>query len=159
MSGQGRSPSLFHTKLKLLWTKLRVYFQRFRVAAFSLRTLISLCGIIILLIVFTAAIVPVRYDVTVGTVPTHTITANRDVIDEVTTDALRAEAAKAVPPTYHFVEGVTEKVLSELDQIFQQLDTAVQYSENLEDYGPTRRYTAEELAYARTIVKYVDLRD
>ena len=159
MSGQGRSPSLFHTKLKLLWTKLRVYFQRFRVAAFSLRTLISLCGIIILLIVFTAAIVPVRYDVTVGTVPTHTITANRDVIDEVTTDALRAEAAKAVPPTYHFVEGVTEKVLSELDQIFQQLDTAVQYSENLEDYGPTRRYTAEELAYARTIVKDVDLRD
>ncbi len=159
MSSQGRTPSLFHTKLKLLGTKLRVYFQRFRVAAFSIRTLISLCGIIILLVLFTAAIVPVRYDVTVGTVPTHTITANRDVIDEVTTDKLRNEAAKAVQPTYHFVEGVTEKVLSELDQIFLQLDTAVQYSENLEDYGPARRYTAEELAYARTIVKDVDLRD
>lgn len=159
MSSQGRSPSLFHTKLKLLGTKLRVYLKRFKVAAFSVRTLISLCGIIVLLFVFTAAIVPVRYDVTVGTVPTHTITANRDVIDEVTTDALRAEAEKAVQPTYHFVEGVTEKVLSKLDQIFLQLDNAIQYSENLEDYGPSRRYTAEELAYARTIVKDVDLRD
>ena len=107
MSSQGRSPSLFHTKLKLFATKLRVYFKRFRTAAFSMRTLISLCGIIILLIIFTAAIIPVRYNVTIGTVPTHTITANRDVVDEVTTDMLRAEAAKQVQPTYHYVEGVT----------------------------------------------------
>ena len=112
-----------------------------------------------MLVVFCGAIMPVRYDIAIGMVPRHTITANRDVVDEVTTEALRTAAAQAVQPTYHFVEGVTESVLSNFDQIFSQMKAVIQYSETLEDYGPNRRYAADELAYARTILTLLDLRD
>ena len=147
------------TRMQKTLAKFGVLFKRFKRAAFSLRTLVSVCGIGIMLCVFCTAITPVRYDIAVGMVPRHTITANRDVVDEVTTEALRTAAAQAVQPTYHYIEGVTESVLSDFDQIYAQMKTAIQYSETLDDYGPTRRYTAEELAYARTILTLLDLRD
>lgn len=46
-----------------------------------------------------------------------------------------------------------------MQSIFTQLEAAVQYSSTLEDNGPSRRYTAEELAYARTIVTEINLHD
>lgn len=146
-------------RMRRLLTRAKALAKRFKNAAFSLRTLVSVCGIAVMLTVFCGAIMPVRYDIAIGMVPRHTITANRDVVDEVTTEALRTQAAQAVQPTYHFVEGVTESVLASFDQIFGQMKAVVQYSETLEDAGPTRRYSADELAYARTILTLLDLRD
>lgn len=146
-------------RLKRMAVKLRQTYSMFVRAAFSWRTLISVCGIAIIAGLCTFAVTPVRYNISVGMVPTNTITATRDVVDEVTTEALREAAEKAVQPTYVTLEGVTEAVLSHLSQIYSQLDAAVQYSENLDDYGPSRRYTAEELEYARTIVTSLYLRD
>ena len=151
--------SPLQARLRHAAVQAHLLFGRFKKAAFSLRTLISLCGILILGLLFCAAITPVRYNISVGMVPTHTITANRDVVDEVTTETLRQEAADAVQPTYHFQEGVVETIIGNFEQIFAQLDSAIQYSETLEDYGPTRRYSAEELEYARTIVTLIELRD
>ena len=154
-----QSGRMTRARMRRFLTRARALAKRFRNAALSMRTLVSVCGIAVMLAVFCGAIMPVRYDIAIGMVPRHTITANRDVVDEVTTEALRTAAAQAVQPTYHFVEGVTESVLSGFDQVFAQMKAVVQYSETLEDYGPTRRYSADELAYARTILTLLDLRD
>ena len=154
-----QSGRMTRVRMRRFLTRAKALAKRFRNAALSMRTLVSVCGIAVMLAVFCGAIMPVRYDIAIGMVPRHTITANRDVVDEVTTEALRTAAAQAVQPTYHFVEGVTESVLSGFDQVFAQMKAVVQYSETLEDYGPTRRYSADELAYARTILTLLDLRD
>lgn len=151
--------SLWRGRLKQLRIHARALFIRFRNALFSLRTLISICGIALMLLIFTVAIVPVRYDISVGMVPTHTITANRDVVDEITTEALRNEAAQKVQPKYYYAEGISDSVLANFDQIFTQLDAAIQYSNTLEDHSPSRRYTAEELEYARSIITEIDFLD
>lgn len=154
-----QSGRMARARMRRFLTRAKALAKRFKNAALSMRTLVSVCGIAVMLAVFCGAIMPVRYDIAIGMVPRHTITANRDVVDEVTTEALRTAAAQTVQPTYHFVEGVTESVLSNFDQIFSQMKAVLQYSETLEDYGPNRRYAADELAYARTILTLLDLRD
>lgn len=149
----------FRTRTRKLWAQIKKAAELFAKGFWSLRTLICLLGSLMILLLFLLAIVPVRYSISVGTVPTHTITANRDVVDEITTEQLRKAAAAAVVPSYYYAEGVTEAVLADFDKLFGQFDAAIQYSETLENYGPTRAYTAEELTYARTILTDLDLRD
>ena len=140
-------------------SRIRNILRKFKDAAFSWRTLISLAGILVIIALFLLAITPVRYNISVGMVPTHTITANRDVVDEITTESLRNAAEKAVQPTYITVEETAEQVLQHMDQIFSQMDSVIQYSETLNDYGPDRRYSAEEIEYARSILTLLSLRD
>ena len=146
-------------QLKHFFSDARSCLQSFRTAAFSWRTLISAAGILIIMVLFALVITPVRYNISVGMVPTHTITANRDVVDEVTTEALRTAAEQAVQPSYITVEGIAEQVLQHMDQIYAQMNSVIQYSETLDDYSPTRRYSAEELEYARSILTSLNLRD
>jgi len=125
----------------------------------SPRTVVCLIGSLLILALFLVAIVPVRYNISIGMVPTHTITANRDVVDEITTKQLKDAAAAAVVPVYYYAEGVTEDVLNRYTRLYTQMDAAVQYSETLDNYGPMRYYTEEERAYARSIITDLDLTD
>lgn len=59
--------------------------KHFFKALLSLRALIVLFSTLVLIAIFCAAIIPAKYDITVGMVPTVTIAANRDVVDEITT--------------------------------------------------------------------------
>ncbi|MBQ9300481.1 MAG: HDIG domain-containing protein [Clostridia bacterium] len=151
--------SLMQIRFKRTLRRTKELSIRFYRAMFSWRTLISFIGIAMAAVLCAVAITPVRYNISVGMVPTNTITATRDVVDEITTEALRQAAADAVSPTYITKDDVMESVLSDLTQIFSQLDSAIQYSETLEDYSTSRRYTAEELEYARTIITTPYLRD
>ena len=151
--------SLMQIRFKRTLRRTKELSIRFYRAMFSWRTLISFIGIAKAAVLCAVAITPVRYNISVGMVPTNTITATRDVVDEITTEALRQAAADAVSPTYITKDDVMESVLSDLTQIFSQLDSAIQYSETLEDYSTSRRYTAEELEYARTIITTPYLRD
>lgn len=157
MNQQSSSP--MRLRIRKLNRNLGQLLRRFRQALFSWQALIFILGLITIVALFSITITPVRYNISIGMVPTHTITANRDVVDEVTTESLRAAAERSVQPTYISVDGVMEEVLANFTQIYNQLDAAVQYSETLEDYGPNRRYTAEELEYARTIITSVELMD
>ena len=47
-------------------------------------------------------------------VPLHTIAASRDVVDEITTEQNRVQAALAITPTYRYQEGITDQVLHQL---------------------------------------------
>ena len=157
MSQRAVSPR--RARLRRLAAALKRRAKAFRRAIFSINALIIAVATLVMLVLFTLAIVPVRYDIAVGMVPAHTIAATRDVVDEYSTELRRRQAALSVQPKYVYEEGVTEAVLYDLDQIFTQLDAAIQYSETLEDKSPTRRYTADELAYAGTIVTLLELKD
>lgn len=153
------SVSPMRVRFHRLLHQMKQQMQRFRHAMFSWRTLISVIGIALAALLFAINITPVRYNISVGMVPTHTITATRDVVDEITTESLRSAAEKAVQPTYVMKDGVLDSVLSNLNQIYAQFDAAIQYAETLEDYSSTRRYTADELAKAREIVTMIALKD
>ena len=114
---------------------------------------------LVMAVIFVIAIVPTRYDLRVGQVPNVTIAATKDVVDEVTTEQRRTEAANAVTPTYKYQEGVTESVLTLFDQIFAELRTVHQYAETLPDYAERTSYTREELDYASGMMTLVTLRD
>ncbi len=124
---------LFRTRARKMWAQTKKASVLFAKGFWSLRTLICALGSLMILLLFLVAIVPVRSSISVGTVPTHTITANRDVVDEITTEQLRKSAAAAVTPTYYYAEGVTDEVLTHFDTLFIQFDAAIQYSDTLEN--------------------------
>ena len=124
-----------------------------------LLSLIILLGSLMLLGMFMAAITPLRYDLSVGMVPTQTIAASKDVVDEVTTEKNRRAAANAVTPTYKYQEGVTERVLANLDAVKSELDAVIQYAKTLDDYALDKLYPQEELDYAASMLESVEMRD
>lgn len=124
-----------------------------------MRLVICAAGSAVLLAMFVAAIVPKRYDLKVGMEPTSTITATKDVVDEIGTQKKREEAANQVTPTYRFQDGVTEAVLADFDQVFSQLKAVRQYGDTLPDQNAKRLYSKEELQYARDMLTLLSLQD
>ena len=125
----------------------------------ALRLLICVLGTAILMAIYVVAIVPVRYDLRVGMVPGATITATKDVEDTMATERARLQAANAVTPTYRYQEGVTEQVLADFDAVFNELRMVSQYARTLPNQSATRKYTREELDYARSMLTMVNLMD
>ena len=128
-------------------------------SSFITRALICLLGTAVIMILFEAAIVPMRYNLEVGMVPTSTIAATKDVVDELSTQRKREEAAAQVTPTYRFQEGVTESVMDHFDQVFAQLRAVRQYAAMLPDASAMRVYGKEELQYAHNLVTLITLSD
>lgn len=124
-----------------------------------LRALVIALGSLSVIIAYMAATSPRRYDLSVGMVPTATIAATKDVIDEVATSQNRTLAAAAVTPTYTFKEGITDEVALNLDAVIAQMSAVRQYAQTLPEYSATRRYTEEELTYAADMVTLVEMRD
>ena len=122
-------------------------------------TLIILCAGLVLFALYSLALAPKRYDLTVGAISRETINATKDVVDEVTTEEKRAAAAAAVEPTYHFVEGVKEEVLNSLFGIFAELHTVQQYALTLvnENGTPKTSFTDAEIEYAQSLITLVTL--
>ena len=76
----------------------------------TIRVLICVLGTAVIIGLFEVAIVPMRYNLQVGMVPTTTISATKDVVDELSTEQRRKEAAAQVTPTYRYQEGITEQL-------------------------------------------------
>lgn len=106
---------------------------------------------------------PKRYDLKVGSIAHDTITATKDIVDEVTTEEKRKAAANAVEPVYRFQEGVAETVVSDLDSVFDELRLVQQYGLTLLDGTETpaqirtKSFTDEEIEYANTFLHSVSL--
>ena len=127
--------------------------------------LIYAVGTLVLLVLFAAACAPQRYSLSVGAISHQTITATKDVEDTVTTESRRREASVRVEATYHFQEGVTESVLSDLDETFRQLRIVQQYGltlrvqdgETATETNLAATFSAEEIDYALQQVEAVPL--
>lgn len=115
-------------------------------------------GSLLLFLMFVAASAPERYDLKVGSISHYTITATKDVVDELTTEERRQAAADAVEPSYHLQEGASDEVMTGLARIFDELRTVQQYGLTLRQEGDTaadvrsREFDETELAYARGLI-------
>lgn len=145
--------------LRRLLDNLPAKMKRFLRSQRFYTALIIFAGSLAVLLISLIAATPTRYQLAVGMVPPYTISATRDVVDEITTEQHRAAAAAAVTPTYKFQEGVTDAVIKSLEDIQAELSAVRQYAMTLSDYSPTKKYTAEELDYASSMVTLVDIHD
>lgn len=126
---------------------------------FFLKALIIFMGSLAVYVICVLAVTPSRYKLTIGMVPPNTIVATRDVVDEITTEQNRALAAAAVTPTYRYQEGITDKVLDQLEAVQAELEGVRQYAMTLPDYAPGRSYTPEELEHAAGMITLATFHD
>ena len=87
---------------------------------------VILAGAVILCILFMAAITPQRYDLKVGDISHTTITASKDVVDEISTARQRETAANQVEPSYIFKEDVAGQVMQDLATVLAQVSAVQQ---------------------------------
>ena len=116
---------------------------------------------------FLVAITPERYNLQVGDIAYTTITASKDVVDEIATERNRQEAANQVEPTYLYEEGVTADVMHNLTSVLTQANTAQQYGQKtLEQHAQgdakaqkSYMFSVAELEYAKSLFSMVTLAD
>ncbi len=121
-------------------------------------------GTILMAVMFCMAIAPERYNLRVGAIAFKTITASKDVVDEITTQRRRDDAARQVEPSYHPKDGVTDTVMTDLRAVFDELRKVQQYGQTLPPSETStgtapRRYSQGELDYAKTMLTTVALAD
>ena len=86
---------------------------------------------LILLAICMLAISPEQYDLSVGDVAPKTITASKDIVDEITTARRRQAASDAVSPVYYKDDTVSDTVLSEMDAIFSEMRSVRELGEQI----------------------------
>jgi putative nucleotidyltransferase with HDIG domain len=126
---------------------------------------ILMAGTLSMITLFSIAITPERYDLQVGDIAYTTITASKDVVDELATQRNRDEAVAQVEPTYLYKEGVTADVMHDLASILTQANTVQQYGQNtLEQYAPgdpnkqkAYMFTTAEIEYAKALIPLLTL--
>lgn len=128
---------------------------------------VVLAGAVVLCILFMAAITPQRYDLKVGDISHTTITASKDVVDEISTARQREAAANQVEPSYIFKEDVAGQVMQDLATVLAQVNAVQQYGRRvLEQYAPDDPekqaeyvFAEAELNYARSLLTQLTLAD
>lgn len=144
-----------HGKAKNALRRLNAWFHG---VGFRCTLLVVGCSLLMLLM-FCAASAPVRYRLTVGAISHQTITATKDVVDELATEEKRRAAANAVEPTYHLQEGTAAEVMANLNATFDDLRTVQQYGLTLREEGvtdeawSTHSFDEAEIDYAVSLVK------
>ena len=93
-------------------------FVRNRKAASALLFALAYVAVITLCV---TSITPERYALSVGDIAKKTITASKDVVDEVTTQQRRDAAAAQAAPVYYKDEGVKEIVLADVEKAFEEI--------------------------------------
>ena len=112
--------------------------------------LMDIAAFALILVLFFLVCVPKKYNLSVGSISHDTINATKDVVDEITTQKNKDDAAALVEPTYRFQQGVKEEVLKALSASFSELRTIQQYGTTLrsENSGRPNNFTEDEIAYA-----------
>lgn len=110
---------------------------------------------------------PERYSLSVGDIAPKTITATKDVVDEITTEQKRERAADAVQPSYREDESAELRVLNEFDGIFDDYETIRAYGEGirtgtipsaeLDGVAYTGTFLQADLDYARQLSSTMSL--
>lgn len=118
-----------------------------------LKLIIAVITVIAIFAMLSVAVTPARYDIQVGQPAPNTIKASKDVVDRITTEKLKSEAAAAVKSMYSFDEGAAEEVKEQLTEAFKSfrgLSSLVTVEENTE-------FTEEQLEAANAGIPDIDL--
>lgn len=111
---------------------------------------------VLLIALFSITIAPKRYNLTVGEVPDVTISATKDVVDEIATEEAREKARNSVSVPYLLQTDVIDQVLADYDAIFSEL---AQAREAVSASGITMSASPDELNMVRSYITRVDLND
>ena len=122
---------------------------------------------LLLTILLFFAITPKRYDLKVGDIAPTTITASKDVVDQLSTERQRDAAASQVEPTYVFKEGVAAEVKANLNVVLDEARQAQEYGQSVlsvlsggDGFVAARYYFSEaELKKAREYLTSLTLAD
>lgn len=117
-------------------------------------TLILAVGMLLMACIYMLASTPERYNLVVGSIAPKTITATRDVVDEITTVQRRQAAAAAVQPSYHPIDGVEAEVLAKLNLVMDEMKAVVNYSDLL--LSESECAGKDELVFADTDIAYAE---
>lgn len=103
---------------------------------------------------------PERYDLKAGDIAKKTITASKDILDGVNTERRKEAAANAVTPVYYKDESVSQVVLTDLEETFEELhavqELGAQWNKAAGD-GTTPAYTDTQYVQAGTLLTKVTL--
>lgn len=128
---------------------------------------IFLAGTAVLCLLLMLAVTPQRYNLKVGDIAPNTITASKDVVDEISTARQQEAAAAAVEPTYVYKEGISAEVMQNLQSVLAQATAVQKYGQRvLETAAPDDRqkqksyqFSETELKYTRTLLTQLTLAD
>ena len=112
--------------------------------------LMDIAAFFLILILFFLVCVPKKYNLSVGSISHDTINATKDVVDEITTQKNKEDAAALIEPSYQFQQGVKEEVMNALKASFNELRIIQQYGTTLRSENSARpnKFTEDEIAYA-----------
>lgn len=124
-------------------------------------------GTAVLCLLLMVAITPKKYDLKVGSISPATITASKEVVDEIATRQQQDAAAAAVDPTYIYKEDVAGLVMEELNAILKQVSAVQAYGQSILDENcgddPVGRkqykFTPEQITAAKEKMTLVTLAD
>ena len=113
------------------------------------QALFAAAAYLILLAICLLAISPEQYDLSVGDVAPKTITASKDIVDELTTERRRQAAADAVSPVYYKDDTVSDTVLSDMDAVFSELRAVRELGEQIRNAWGDEGGSFTEADYAQ----------
>ena len=113
----------------------------------------------LLLIICLLAVSPEQYDLSVGDVAPKTITASKDIIDEITTERRRQSAGAAVSPVYYKDDTISETVLADMESVFTELRAVRELGAQIRTNrgGSVISYSEEDYAQARVLLTALTL--
>ncbi len=108
--------------------------------------LIGLVTFVIVFVLIAFSMTPVQYDIKAGDMAPDTITATRDVTDQISTDAAIVKARSEVPLMYALDAAVTEQVQQGVKDYFVKAKTAM---EAMRDAYITNQVKESNYSYSR----------
>ena len=128
---------------------------------------IFLAGTAVLCLLLMLAVTPQRYNLKVGDIAPNTITASKDVVDEISTTRQQEAAAASVEPTYVYKEGISAEVMQDLQSVLTQATAVQKYGQRVlqtvapDDQQKQKNYqfTEAEMKYARSLLTQLTLAD
>lgn len=128
---------------------------------------IFLAGTAVLCLLLMLAVTPQRYNLKVGDIAPTTITASKDVVDEISTTRQQEAAAASVEPTYVYKEGISAEVMQDLQSVLTQATAVQKYGQRVlqtvapDDQKKQKNYqfTEAEMKYARSLLTQLTLAD
>ena len=102
-----------------------------------------------------------------GDIAPNTITASKDVVDEISTTRQQEAAAASVEPTYVYKEGISAEVMQDLQSVLTQATAVQKYGQRvLQTVAPddqqkqkSYQFTEAEMKYARSLLTQLTLAD
>ena len=120
--------------------------------------LFALVTYLLLLVICLFAVSPEQYDLSVGDVAPKTITASKDIVDEVTTERRRNAAANAVSPVYYKDDSIADAVLVDVETVFTEMRAVRELGTQIRaQWGEAETYAEEDYEQAKGLLTQLTL--